>query len=123
MLMGVTLCCFQVNHLTDETFKSSLKKKKHGLVMFYAPWCGHCKMAKPEYTAAAELFSGDKKVSFAALDCTKFNSLCKKHDVAGFPTFIYFNYGKNPSPYEGGRDRQSFVQFMSNPAAFLRAEL
>lgn len=27
----------EVNHLTDETFKGFLKKKKHVLVMFYAP--------------------------------------------------------------------------------------
>ena len=26
-----------VHHLTDETFKGFLKKKKHVLVMFYAP--------------------------------------------------------------------------------------
>jgi len=27
-----------VVHLTEETFKPFLKKKKHVLVMFYAPW-------------------------------------------------------------------------------------
>ena len=38
-------CCVQsaVVHLTEETFKPVLKKKKHVLVIFYAPWCGHCK--------------------------------------------------------------------------------
>lgn len=117
------LFCVQVDHLTDENFKSSLKKKKHGLVMFYAPWCGHCKAAKPEYTSAAETFSHDKKVSFSALDCTQFNSLCKKHEVSGFPTFLYFSYGKNPSRYQGARTEQGFIEFMSNPAAFLHSEL
>ena len=51
-----------VHHLTDQTFKTFLKKKKHVLVMFYAPWCGHCKKAKPEFSAAAEEFSDDPKV-------------------------------------------------------------
>ena len=113
----------QVNHLTDENFKSSLKKRKHSLVMFYAPWCGHCKAAKPEYTTSAEQFSSDKKISFAALDCTKYQSVCEKFDVTGFPTFLYFNYGKNPTPYNGARDQNGFSEFMSNPTAYLRSEL
>ena len=33
----------EVEHLTDENFKSFLKKKKNALVMFYAP----CKYARP----------------------------------------------------------------------------
>lgn len=112
-----------VDHLTEETFKSLLKKKKHSLVMFYAPWCGHCKAAKPEYTAAANRFNDNKKVSFAAVDCTKSEPICKKHDVTGFPTFIYFNYGKNPSPYYGDRSQEGFAEFMADPAAFLHDEL
>jgi len=112
-----------VAHLTDETFKNSLKKKKHSLVMFYAPWCGHCKAAKPEFTTAAESFAADKKRSFAALDCTKFQSVCEQFDVTGFPTFKYFNYGKKPSPYDGSRSSDGFTEFMNNPEMFLRNEL
>ena len=33
-----------------------------------------------------------------------------------FPTILYFNFGKNPKPYEGGREKKDFVKFMSNPA-------
>ena len=117
------LCCVQVNHLDEDNFKASLKKRKHSLVMFYAPWCGHCKAAKPEYTAAAEQLSSEKKIPFAAVDCTKSDPLCKIHEVKGFPTFIYFNYGKNPAPYNGERSQEGFVEFMENPAAFLRSEL
>ena len=46
---------------SEETFKPFLKKKKHVLVMFYAPWCGHCKTAKPHFEgAAAELVDNVK---------------------------------------------------------------
>ena len=112
----------QVTHLTDETFKSFLKKKKHTLVFFYAPWCGHCKAAKPLFTEAAEEIS-DKKTALAAIDCTKHQSICSDHDVRGYPTIKYFNYGKNEFKYMGPRTTDGFVSFMKNPSAFAKDEL
>lgn len=106
----------EVVHLTEETFKTFLKKKKHVLVMFYAPWCGHCKKAKPEFTAAAEHFKDDPKVEFAAVDCTKFSAICGAVDVKGYPTFKYFHYyTKETKNYNGGRVEADFVNFMKNP--------
>jgi len=105
----------EVVHLTDDTFKGFLKKKKHTLVMFYAPWCGHCKQAKPEYEQAAEKFQGDNKVAFAGMDCTVHKESCASHDVTGYPTFKYFNYGKDSQKYMGGRTEPDFVAFMSDP--------
>ncbi|XP_013389215.1 protein disulfide-isomerase A5-like [Lingula anatina] len=104
-----------VNFLTEETFKPFMKKKKHTLVMFYAPWCGHCKKAKPHYTNAAEIYKDDPKIAYAAVDCTKYQSLCTANDVSGYPTFKYYNYGKNPQQYQGGREEADFVNFMKDP--------
>ncbi|KAJ8307304.1 hypothetical protein KUTeg_015388 [Tegillarca granosa] len=105
----------EVVHLTDDSFKNILKKKKHALVMFYAPWCGHCKKAKPEFTNAAEKYKDDTKVMFAAIDCTTQSSSCSTHEVTGYPTFKYFKYGKNPQNYMGGREEADFVNFMKDP--------
>ena len=49
--------------------------------------CGHCKKAKPEMTAAAEVYKDDSKVEFAAVDCTQERDTCSQYDVSGYPTF------------------------------------
>ncbi|XP_020917391.1 protein disulfide-isomerase A5 [Exaiptasia diaphana] len=104
-----------VLHLTDETFKTIIKKKKHVLVMFYAPWCGHCKKAKPEIVIAAEHHKSNSKAAFAGVDCTKYPGVCQQYDVHGYPTFRYFNYGKKDFKYTGGRTSKDFIQFMEDP--------
>ena len=55
-----------VVHLTGSDFDKAVKRKKHSLVMFYAPWCGHCKKAKPEFTAAADELAENNKVESIA---------------------------------------------------------
>uniref|UniRef100_A0A8C9U355 Protein disulfide-isomerase A5 n=1 Tax=Scleropages formosus TaxID=113540 RepID=A0A8C9U355_SCLFO len=103
-----------VSHLSAEDFREALKKKKHALVMFYAPWCPHCKNAIPHFTAAAELFKDDRKIAYAAVDCTKGHNqeLCKQEDVEGYPTFNYYNYGKFAEKYNGERGEAGFTGFM-----------
>ncbi|KAL1132792.1 hypothetical protein AAG570_010744, partial [Ranatra chinensis] len=96
----------EVVHLNTDNFKQFLKKKKHVLVMFYAPWCGHCKMAKPEFTAAAEESKDNLNVAFGAVDCTKHSSVCTAIGVTGYPTFKYYHYYNKDTAnteYSGGR--------------------
>lgn len=103
----------EVVHLNVETFKPFLKKKKHVLAMFYAPWCGHCKMAKPEFQDAAEQLKDDPKMAFAAVDCTKHSSLCQTVGVSGYPTIKYYSYyNKENMDYSGGRKKSDFVNFL-----------
>uniref|UniRef100_A0A8C7YQN1 Protein disulfide isomerase family A, member 5 n=1 Tax=Oryzias sinensis TaxID=183150 RepID=A0A8C7YQN1_9TELE len=94
-----------VSHLGSEDFREALKKKKHALVMFYAPWCPHCKNAVPHFTTAAELFKEDRKIVYAAVDCTKGQNheVCKQEGVEGYPTFNHYNYGKFVERYNGDR--------------------
>lgn len=105
----------EILHLEDDSFKESLKKKKHVLVMFYAPWCGHCKKAKPEIEKAAEHYKDDRKVWYAGVDCTVHRKSCERFDVSGYPTFRYFLYGKKDFAYNGDRTANGLIDFMKDP--------
>ena len=60
----------EVLHLSDGDFKSTIADNSRVLVMFYAPWCGHCKRAKPDYATAAKSVNAGKIGKLAAIDCT-----------------------------------------------------
>ncbi|XP_013189435.2 protein disulfide-isomerase A5 [Amyelois transitella] len=102
-----------VRHLDAATFRNTLRKIKHALVMFYAPWCGHCKSTKPEFVKAAEQFADELMVAFGAVDCTAHQDLCANYDVKGYPTIKYFSYfDKAVKDYSGGRKESDFVSFI-----------
>ncbi|RLN98790.1 hypothetical protein BBJ28_00023433, partial [Nothophytophthora sp. Chile5] len=46
-----------VTALTDADFDAEvIHSKKHAIVEFYAPWCGHCKKLAPTYEEVAAIF-------------------------------------------------------------------
>ena len=46
-----------VRRLTDQTFDSAVAAPGDLLVMFFAPWCAHCKKMTPEFEKAANQLS------------------------------------------------------------------
>ncbi|XP_065357827.1 protein disulfide-isomerase A5 [Calliphora vicina] len=104
----------EVLFLNDQNFASTLKRKKHALVMFYAPWCGHCKSTKPEFNAAAKALKDDPRMILAAVDCTRDTNVCSQQEIRGYPTIKYFSYLKTKAGYNGGRKREDFIAYLNN---------
>ena len=88
--------------------------KEKTLVMFYAPWCGHCKVAKPEFNAASIL---RKDGHYAAVDCTQRKALCEEFKVNSFPTFLIFEDGKLDKSYDGPRTIKGFREVFNEKRA------
>ncbi|VDK61347.1 unnamed protein product [Onchocerca ochengi] len=103
-----------VLHLTAENFKAEVRKKKHALIIFYAPWCGYCKKAKPKFFEASKVLAADARIVLGAVDCTVERSLCQEYKIQGFPTIIYLSYGKNRIDYAGEHETTSFISFVES---------
>jgi protein disulfide-isomerase A6 len=105
-----------VIELTEENFdRLVLESDDVWMVEFYAPWCGHCKVAAPEYSAAADELAGDAKVG--AVDATVHEGLAQRFGVRGFPTFKVFPAGakngdSSAEDYNGARESSEFVKFL-----------
>lgn len=109
--------------LTDDNFDALVTSSNDGiLVMFYAPWCGHCKSAKPEFVRAAKELEAEEGIQLAAVDCTAAGQqVCQRFGVQGYPTFKFFGANKrSPIEYESGRDKDSFVAFAKEHSSFAR---
>eukprot|EP00116_Pleurobrachia_bachei_P009750 sb/3470012/ len=105
-----------VGHLTSDSFESFMKEHASVLVMFYAPWCGHCKAMKPEFSAAAKLLEEQGIAGkLAAVDVTQNRPLGDKFSVKGFPTVIYFKDGNKTFEHPGLRKQGDIVSFMKDP--------
>lgn len=105
-----------LHHLTDSNFNSFVEKTDSVLVMFYAPWCGHCKSMKADYALAAKKMKEMNIAgALATVDATAQNGLQNRFEIRGFPTLRYFHRGKNVAPYEKARKTDALVDFMRNP--------
>ncbi|XP_049882601.1 protein disulfide-isomerase A3 [Pectinophora gossypiella] len=118
LFLGVIYLCRaaeeDVLDLTDSDFSSVIAQHDTALVMFYAPWCGHCKRLKPEYAVAAGVLkTDDPPVALAKVDCTEGGkSTCEQYSVSGYPTLKIFRKGELSSEYNGPRESNGIVKYM-----------
>ena len=96
--------------LTEATFDKALEKYEHILVMFYAPWCGHCKKFKPELEKAAAVLRKENLI-VAKVDATVEKKLAEKYGVRGYPTVKFFKKG-TPTDYTAGRKEQDVINWV-----------
>ena len=88
-------------------------RKGYWIVLYYAEWCPHCQIMKPEWEKFAEKYANDSNINVAELESEQINSVGPEHreNVEGFPTIVCMNKGKPISKFDGPRDSDNIDSF------------
>ena len=120
LIISVSLSFFDSNTpvilLNGDNFENEVVKSKDiWLILFYAPWCGHCQAFSPEYEKAAKALKGIFKIG--AIDADKERTIGGKYGIQGFPTIKFFGIHKDkPVDYNSARKAESVIDFMFEKA-------
>ena len=123
---------FYMNNQYSNIENFSGGKDEDVFAMFYAPWCGHCKSAEPQFDSSLgsiavdydDYISGNYKkhkgkIALVKINGDKYPKLMQKMGVDGFPTFKYINnisdkenlQGGNILDYNDARNQSAFNDF------------
>lgn len=88
-----------------------LDATKDVFIMFYAPWCGHCKKLAEPWQQLAEDMKGYKNLVIAKIDATTNEAMGVA--IRGYPTImLYPRDHKEGVKYEGDRDLAMFKTYL-----------
>ena len=82
------------------------------IVLYYVPWCPHCKDVMPEWNKLEQNMQGTN-TQVSKVDCEANPQAAKEQDVNGFPTIILFKNGK-AIQYEGERTMEEIQNFIQS---------
>lgn len=103
---------------TKQAFLQCLENpERTTVVLFYADWCPHCQMMKPEWEKTVQALKSKKKVQLAQVEHTNLKQVPAKYkkNLVGFPSIKKFKGGKFVSEFYGGRNAQELIAFATEP--------
>ena len=87
------------------------------MVVFYAPWCHHCKEFLPKYEEIAKILKGNNKLLLAKIDGS--SNEVENVLISGFPTILFYPGNKKhekPIQYNGKRTAEDIIRFIKRNA-------
>jgi thioredoxin 2 len=80
-----------------------------GLVDFWAPWCGPCRMMAPEFERAAERL--EPRIRLAKINTEAAPPLGARYGIQAIPTMVLFHRGREQARQSGAMQAQGIIRF------------
>jgi protein disulfide-isomerase-like protein len=90
--------------------KEGFESEGKTLVLYFAPWCGHCKALKPEWEKLEK--TGIKGVTIRKVNADEEKEEAKEAGVEGYPTIIFYNNGEK-KVYSGARTADEISKWVA----------
>jgi len=102
----------EVHEIDTHTFDLKVREGVW-LLMWYAPWCGHCKKMQPIFEEVAEYYHRrDDQVRVGRIDGTAHTGLASNAGVKGYPTLLLLRDGETIDEYKGPRTFEAITAFV-----------
>ncbi len=91
-------------------------KKGYWIVLYYADWCPHCQMMKPEWNKFTEQMKSNNAINVAEIESQYLDKVDPSHktNIMGFPSIISCNNGKKITDFSGPRTSQEITSFANS---------
>lgn len=93
-------------------------KNKKGLIIFYAPWCGHCQSSANMWKTISTAFKNKFPIGVVNCEDVKNNNhlLLKTFNIKAYPTIKYVTQNGTVYNYKGKTDKDDIIYFIWNKA-------
>merc|ERR1719233_1109056 len=101
-----------VKIIVGSTWEQMVMNREDGagvFVMYYAPWCGHCKKLIVRWRALADDLIDEKRIVIAKLDATENDT---PEPIQGFPKLVYYPPSGEKAIYKGERNVEELKMFV-----------